>query len=391
MTKPLDQFKPLRRRSLRAQITDSVREMVLSGELPAGSKLPSTQELAGKWDAPAPTVQKALEPLVKEGLLERTPRVGTFVRRRDSARLTRVGVYLPAEVWHDPSDHFRRAVSHELHRQLAAEGVEQSVWVDPRPDAERKACPWDELVRAASERRFQVLLAPGVPAEYIAWLEKLAVPTVYMSTATITKRVTTDTRGWAAMALHLLSEQGCRRVGVIATPGPLRPERKEPCEASILSMAVQKGAAELGIEVRPEWIRLPQREFTNNAVQLPEFGFEQMQSLWRLPERPDGVAVFDDVTASGVLMAVMNQSIEVPRDLKLALHRNAEVGMFCPFPAAFLDMRVADVAAALIEQARKLYAGREVAPVYIKPHPVSAPTAAKPLRQSLNGVEERDK
>jgi DNA-binding GntR family transcriptional regulator len=69
-----------------------VREEIFNGNLKPGVKLPTTHELAAQWQTHATTVQRAMGPLVKEGLLVRMRRVGTFVREREE-KLTCVGVY----------------------------------------------------------------------------------------------------------------------------------------------------------------------------------------------------------------------------------------------------------------------------------------------------------
>lgn len=365
----LSSFKPRRQISVRAQITTSLREMLVDGRLKEGDRLPSSRELSTLWKAPEPTVQRALVPLVKEGLLIRTPKVGTFVRKREK-RLTSVGIYAPDDLWRNSSHAFGRALCNELHGLLAAEQLEESVWVDPR-SAREQDHPWEELLRAAAERRFQVLIAPCVDGRKIAWLEKLPVPVVYLSSAILPNRVTLDTGRWAESALGLLAEQGCRRVGAICSF-----RRQEGVvdaglhDYSRFFDALGKSAGRLGMELREEWVFQPEGSFANTAVEIPEFGFRSMQRLWKLKERPEGLVVFDDVTAAGVLMAVMREQISVPGELKLVLHRNAEVGLFCPVPASFLDIRIKGVAEALLQQALRLYNGDEISMVQIAPSPV---------------------
>lgn len=356
---------------MRLQITDAMRGMVLSGKLAAGSRLPSTQELAAQWNSHVTTVQQALTPLVKEGLLERTPQVGTFVRKREE-RLTRVGIYASGDLWRNPAFAFGRCLCNELHRQLDGDEISEEVWVDPRPDAEQDH-PWNELVRAAAERRFQVLIVPQVDLPHLAWLEKLAVPLVYLSPANIRNRVTFDVQQWADAAMQLLAEQGCRRVGAICSVMRLPSDDSvnNPHEYRQFYMALEKSAIRLGLELRPEWLISPAKPFENTSTEFSQFGYDSLQSVWRQLERPEGIAVYEDVTANGVLMAIMREHIRVPEDLKLVLHRNAEVGLFCPVPASFLDVHVSEVAAALISQAQKLYNGEEVTAVKVKHHPVS--------------------
>lgn len=376
MISKMKQFKPQRRQSMRMQITDAVRKMVLSGKLAAGSRLPSTQELALQWNAPVPTVHQALTPLVKEGLLERTPQVGTFVRKREE-RLTRVGIYASGDLWRNPAYAFGRMLCNELHRQLDGNEISEEVWVDPRPLSEQDTA-WEELARAAEARQFQALLVPASTLAQMAWQDKLPVPVVFLAgPAPLRNRVGFDDHDWADKALGLLREQGCRTVGAVSARKVRLTPAGEPVEGYTEFYRQLRAAAErLGLELRPEWIlHAPPEGFPGNGVAFQQFGFEAMRRLWHGGTRPDGLAVYEDVTASGVIMAAMQERIDVPSDLKLALHRNSEIGLFCPFPAAFIDVRVAEVAAAMIDQMQRLYAGEDVEPVLLGHHAVSAPTA----------------
>ncbi|WP_329562451.1 GntR family transcriptional regulator [Kitasatospora sp. NBC_01266] len=60
------------------RITDHYRRLILTGDLPAGAKLPTNKELATKWGVAVETVRKALSQLQVEELIRTSPR-GTFV------------------------------------------------------------------------------------------------------------------------------------------------------------------------------------------------------------------------------------------------------------------------------------------------------------------------
>lgn len=365
----LGQVKPRRQGSVRSQITLAVREMVLDGRLKPGDRLPSSQLLAELWSAPAPTIQRALTPLVKEGLLDRTPRVGTYVRQREQ-RLLSVGIYASGSLWRSPVYAFGRALCTELHGQLLRAEVEESIWVDPRPGVEQGE-PWDELVQAADKRRFQVLIVPTTDDAHRAWLDGLNVPVVYLTAANIHNRVTLDSRQWAAEALQLLAAQGARRVGVICPirrPVPGTPQT--PTDHRLFYAALLRQAARLGLALRPEWLKFCDHDLVNHAVEASAFGHASLRALWGQRRRPDAIAVPEDTVASGVLMAIMQAGIRVPEDLRLVLHRNAEVGLFCPVPAAFVDVHIAEVAAALITQAERLFSGKTVRTISVSHHPV---------------------
>jgi GntR family transcriptional regulator, arabinose operon transcriptional repressor len=67
--------------SFYAQLVAHYRDDILSGVLPVGSRLPTELELARQHQISRGTVRHALNILVNEGLLERTPGRGTYVRQ----------------------------------------------------------------------------------------------------------------------------------------------------------------------------------------------------------------------------------------------------------------------------------------------------------------------
>ena len=61
------------------QIADDLRELIATGELAAGSRLPSTRELMDRYDVANNTAQSAIRVLRDQGLVETVPARGTFV------------------------------------------------------------------------------------------------------------------------------------------------------------------------------------------------------------------------------------------------------------------------------------------------------------------------
>ena len=63
------------------QIAAALRARIESGELAAGSLLPSIVRLAQQYEVSTNTAKKALAILKDEGLAESVPGYGTFVRK----------------------------------------------------------------------------------------------------------------------------------------------------------------------------------------------------------------------------------------------------------------------------------------------------------------------
>lgn len=74
------------RRSLRHQIADDLRSRVLTGELTAGSQLPSEPELARTLQVSRGSVRAAIALLEEEGVLRRLHGSGTYVNDRPLLR-----------------------------------------------------------------------------------------------------------------------------------------------------------------------------------------------------------------------------------------------------------------------------------------------------------------
>ena len=121
----------------------------------------------------------------------------------------------------------------------------------------------------------------------------------------------------------------------------------------------------MGMTVRDEWIRNP-TERGLPAAEVERFGYESFNSIWRNRGRPDGLVVFTDIAARGVLVAASQQQALMPDELSLVLHRNAEVGLFCPYPAAYMDARTAPVAEGLLDILERQLRGENAPPGVMK-------------------------
>lgn len=336
------------------------REQILSGELAPGARLPSTQELAIVWKTHPNTVQRALTPLVREGLLTRIPRVGTFVRETVS-KMSRAGIYYDGDFWLDRTFAFYGALHSELQKLLRESQIELTVWVDPRNARDREK-PWPALMEAAKSRAIQALIVPDVAH---SWLLKVPVPTACFAAGGggISNVVRLDFQEFTELSLQHLLEQRCRSVGMIsADPFSNKGSTSDVTNADFYEHFVRR-AKELGISHRKEWMRRPQRVISGDAH--ARFGYDQLCALSLQRERPEAVVVWPDSLAPGVLMAISEQGLFLPRDLKLILHKNDMVDLFCPVSASVAVTRVHSVASALLEQIRKQSLGERCRPIFV--------------------------
>ena len=76
-------------------IVDELRASILEGRLEAGERLPSENELAGRYDTSRPTVRRAIALLKAEGLVNTEQGRGAFVRPKPHVRLLLSGDAFP--------------------------------------------------------------------------------------------------------------------------------------------------------------------------------------------------------------------------------------------------------------------------------------------------------
>ncbi|MDG4530775.1 GntR family transcriptional regulator [Streptomyces sp. AV19] len=84
------------RRSLHTRIAADLRDEILSGGLPAGGNIPSTQQLTDRFSASNATVQKALQILKDEGLVVGRPGSGVLVREHRQRTMYPASYLAPA-------------------------------------------------------------------------------------------------------------------------------------------------------------------------------------------------------------------------------------------------------------------------------------------------------
>jgi len=326
------------------QVSDQLRSKILSGEIPTGTKLPSTAAIAMELGTDVKTVHRALTLLTKEGLITRKPKIGTIVREREET-ISPVGIYSaishPMEMQNIFLHHLIVAINWELEER----GLKYVAWNDHRSPAEQLN-PMEEIEMAIRAGAIKSLIAVNFQPGADVWLEKLHIPSAFMSASKSTG-VSAASHSFLRIALESLQAKGCRSVGLIThiSQSKIDGDFIDICQS--LELVTDESLimyASPGDIVPGE---LVPRSFER-------FGYEKFQELWLGRSRPlDGVVVFPDHAARGVVTAVLQHGIRVGVDFHLALHRNEGIDYFCPVPASFVSSSISEVAKALITQLEK--------------------------------------
>ena len=362
---------PIKSKPLFLQVEEYLQEKIASGVYPAHGKLPSARELSDITGTSYCTVQTALAKLCREGLLETRIGRGTYVIG-DKSKLSCAGLYFRRPLSKVDSA-FYNVLSQELRRKLAEAGIKVRVWSDEREEEEFPGPP-DSLARAMEKREIQGLIGPLVSGPDHEWLKKTPVPSAVLTTDLALKNgMRTNSREMLKLGLEDLRRQGCRSVGTI-TSMLLRAEPSGSSAAEYYRSFVEL-SSELGLRVKDDWIRFPS-QFMPHFSRL---GHEQFHALWDLPKRPDGLLVFPDEVATGVVTAILERRVDVPEDLKVALHLNDLIPYVCPFEATFLCTDVGGMASSLIQMIQSQLDGNKPEAVEI---PVSVRHNSPPIRRA---------
>ena len=365
------------------QIAGQIREMIRSGELQPGSKLPATESLAGICGSTISTVQRALSALTQEGLLVRQRRSGTFVRGR-ALKLNSIGIYFPCDPLSIEEYASKRAVVAALKELGAARDIRMSHWIDPRP-IEAQGEPWSELVSAIQTSQIDGLIVPLADWPHLDWLDKLQIPRAFAATAPLSRALWMDHTELAQLSVQAAVEQGARSIGIIS---PLGVEAKHPDGSAHphqeFFMDFIHEARAKGLIVKNEWVLTGKDDEGSRDQKM--WGYHRMHELWAQPKHPEALVAFPDTSAEGVVMALLELGVRVPQDLKLVLGKNDETPLFCPMPAEFIVLSLRDVAAALIDAVEAQFYGR---PNLLEP--IGFRRQGSPVQQKTANTAENNK
>ncbi|WP_323038580.1 GntR family transcriptional regulator [Gemmobacter sp.] len=116
-TLPMQRIEPVKRRTFREQIAESLRVLIMSGELAPGSQIIEA-DLADRFGVSRGPLREALRQLIEDGLLVTVPYTGTHVvdlslkdiREIFSLR-TALEIFAFEQVWNRRDDRFRVELS----------------------------------------------------------------------------------------------------------------------------------------------------------------------------------------------------------------------------------------------------------------------------------------
>ncbi|MFJ9575613.1 substrate-binding domain-containing protein [Streptomyces sp. NPDC101191] len=297
--------RELKFRALMAQL----RQGMLDGTWPPGSKLPTERALAAGSGVSVTTVRRAYEDLVALGLVERRQGAGTFAAQRPEEHPDRrvVGVLVPDTAFYYPR------VLHGIEKELAAAGA-RLVLACSHYDPDEEDAAVERLLTAGVHglllvptlhtatdpgRRAEELLALPVPAVLVE--RRLAA----YGPGDPTEHVCTDHEGGAYDAVRHLRGLGHRRIGLLV--------RSDAPTTAPIESGFARAISDLGLPA-------PWHESDVMREWNPERADRAVAGL-----RAAGATAalcFGDREATLVLGAARRAGLRVPDDLALISYDN---------------------------------------------------------------------
>jgi len=207
------------------------------------------------------------------------------------------------------------------------------------------------------DRQIDAIIASAIVPINTSWLIKLRIPCASLALKPKHGGVTMDFEGFAKQAIAEVVRAGKKHLGLLLC----LPQENNPTERG-LEWWIGKYASEARLKVTSP----DANEVSTSHRSLEEQGYYQCKSLLARKERPDALIIYPDTYARGVFSALMKHHVEVPRDMIVLSHRNAEYKIFTPFPVIWLTVKIEDTARALIRQITNQFAGVKTGRVLIR-------------------------
>ena len=131
------------------------------------------------------------------------------------------------------------------------------------------------------------------------------------------------------------------------------------------------------------WIKTAE-EFVEGKAPQEGFGYAQFMRIWSLSQRPEGLIVYPNTCAVGVITGILEKRVNVPEELKLVFHKHRELDYLCPLPVSFLYSSTAEVAKTLLEQITQQFEGEAVTSVTLPFQSDPATSASKRARKAAS-------
>jgi DNA-binding LacI/PurR family transcriptional regulator len=309
-------------------LTQQLRTLIL--QLAPGDSLPTILQLRQQYAVSQPTVDRALQTLRDEGLIESRRGSGIYVTERQQAH--RVGLVFGMSFPATPEGQFFRLLWQALQACIARRSLPVRYYFIDLTTGHYEH-ELDQLRDDIRAREIHGVILISFPTHLLPVPD---VPAVTLEHDTLEARmpcITLDNRQLIHLAVETLAAAGCRQLGLLChNPLPLR-------EATVTAFI--DALTTTGLSTRPEWI-VP---YNIGAAE------QAITARWpRWHAVPDGFISDDDNATVDLLRAAATLGIAIPDQLRVVSHANVGSTVLEGMPVTRIAYDVQEVAEALVER-----------------------------------------
>jgi len=344
----LDLKKPV---PLYQQVADSIRSEISSGKMAAGEQLRSHRELAKRFEVSLITIKRALNDLIREGVLYSRAGKGTFVQDTAGTKLS-LGTKTIGLVLRDLKSPFFSLIVHSIEAYASQQGFNlllsnSSQGIEQEENLIRHFYDIgvNGIIIASMSHKYTAshflreIVEKNYPCIVVSYIED---PDVYF--------VGTDhERGGYLATRHLLSV-GHRTIGYV--DGELGNVVGELRKAGYL-----KALQEQNCSVPDGFLfRLAERGEEHDFAS----GYEVGKQFAGSSGRPGAMFIYNDLAALGFEQAILDAGQRVPEDVAIVGFDGIERGQYAKVPLTTVQQPFEQIGALAVENLIKKIDGQLV-------------------------------
>lgn len=317
-----------------AELVRLLAEMVHGRK--AGERLNNDRELATRFGVSNVTIRAAMMELVRDGLVVRRDRSGTYVA--DISQRQHVAIVVSQEILRSQRMPFHNRATMSIMSELNRIDQAYKLYMIPISGEDLVGVEWPHqdqveqsgLTASIERNEIRGLVCVGI-GNSNGWIDQLRLrdaPVVALSgDPTNRHRFRFRIDDYIRYAVRYLANFGRKKIAYL---GWWQPQRRNEGHADPSLSAFRDELTKCGLSFHEEWV--------NNLVNpnIASAGWLAFRDLWisRPDEKPDALICMDDLIFASASSAMLAAGIRVPRELQIVTHWNKGSGLLCPYPVA---------------------------------------------------------
>lgn len=342
----------------RQEIVSALRTRIVTGKLPAGSRIPTRLELRAKFDTGPATVQQAIDLLVNDGFLVSRGYHGTFVAS-DLPHLSQTALVFP-EGPRPVLNLFFAALAEEATRRQQTDERHLSLWYGhegrfdrgdyARLISEQQRCRLAGVIFASNP--YQLEDSPLITDPD---LRRVTIKLLHAgSPVREMPAIEPDYELLIDQVLDYCVSRGRKRVAIL-------------CRAQwygALQEHLHQAIASRGLTVLPQWVQFPDVE--------PISARHCALGLMHGKQRPESLFIADDNLAASGVAGLLDAGAHIPQELEVITHCNLPSSIPMTVPVRRIGFNVSQIIDACFQMLDHASPGevRKVPPVFENEDPL---------------------